>query len=214
MKVKSEIKTHCVAKTACASMQSGQSHCYSQTSSYLGDNCIQNFHLGRYIVGYTVRNLVLWRSRSGAVKHAFGTYIQRYTSPNENFEYVYPQSNTLMQFELKSERCKPHNATRHPTTCDVINDIKLFLTVYYRNYCRKFWAFSNQTSRYKLMCIRIMHNSTLSYFSSHSYVVGTRKNRRNETVLLSTQNMFKLMNKQINHILMYNFFLISTYDLL
>ena len=25
----------------------------------LGDNCIQNFHLGRYIVGYTVANLVL-----------------------------------------------------------------------------------------------------------------------------------------------------------
>ena len=28
---------------------------------YLGDNCIQNFHLGRYIIGYTVRNLVLKR---------------------------------------------------------------------------------------------------------------------------------------------------------
>ena len=27
----------------------------------LGDNCIQNFHLGRYIVGYTVGNLVLRR---------------------------------------------------------------------------------------------------------------------------------------------------------
>ena len=25
----------------------------------LGDNCIQNFHLGRYIFGYTVENLVL-----------------------------------------------------------------------------------------------------------------------------------------------------------
>ena len=25
----------------------------------LGDNCIQNFYLGRYIVRYTVRNLVL-----------------------------------------------------------------------------------------------------------------------------------------------------------
>ena len=25
----------------------------------LGDNCIQNFHLGRYIVGYMVGNLVL-----------------------------------------------------------------------------------------------------------------------------------------------------------
>ena len=28
---------------------------------HLGDKCIKNFHLGRYIVGYTVRNLVLRR---------------------------------------------------------------------------------------------------------------------------------------------------------
>ena len=34
---------------------------------YLGDNCIQNFHLGRYIVGYTVRILVLQRGASGAI---------------------------------------------------------------------------------------------------------------------------------------------------
>ena len=41
----------------------------------LGDNCIQNFHLGRYIVGYTVGNLVLRRRASGAVKRDFRTYI-------------------------------------------------------------------------------------------------------------------------------------------
>ena len=58
---------------------------------YLGDNCIQNFHLGRYIVGYTVGNLVLRRRVSGAVKRDF----RRYTSPNENFEYGYPHSNAL-----------------------------------------------------------------------------------------------------------------------
>ena len=34
----------------------------------LGDNCIQNVHLGRYIVGYTVGNLVLQGRVSGAVK--------------------------------------------------------------------------------------------------------------------------------------------------
>ena len=51
----------------------------------LGDNCIQNFHLGRYIVGYTVGNLVLRRPARGAVKRYFRTYIRRYTSPNENF---------------------------------------------------------------------------------------------------------------------------------
>ena len=26
---------------------------------YLGDNCIENLQLGRYIVGFTVRNFVL-----------------------------------------------------------------------------------------------------------------------------------------------------------
>ena len=111
--------------------------------SKLGDNCIQNFHLGRYIVGYTVGNRI------------FRTYIRRYTSPNEYVEYGYPHSNALMQFELKVKRCKPHKAARHPTKRDVINDVKLFPTVYRRIYCRKFLTLSNQTSRYKPMCIRI-----------------------------------------------------------
>ena len=44
-------------------------------SIYLGDNCIQNFHLGRYIVEYTVANLVLRRRASGAIKHDFQSYI-------------------------------------------------------------------------------------------------------------------------------------------
>ena len=35
------------------------------------------------------------------------------------------------------------------------------------------------------------------YFSSKTYVVRTQKNRLNETVLLSTQNTFKLMGKKI-----------------
>ena len=70
---------------------------------YLGDNCIQNFHLGRYIVGYTVGNLVLWQRVSGAVKRDFRTYIQQYTSPNENFEYGYPHSNALSTFFLQKD---------------------------------------------------------------------------------------------------------------
>ena len=37
----------------------------------LGDTCIQKFHLGTYIVGYTVGNLVLRRRASGAVKRDF-----------------------------------------------------------------------------------------------------------------------------------------------
>ena len=31
-------------------------------------------------------------------------------------------------FFLKLERCNLHNATRHLTKCDVINDVKLFPT--------------------------------------------------------------------------------------
>ena len=44
--------------------------------SDLGDNCIQNFHLGRYIVRYTVGNFVLQRCDSGVVIHNFLTYIR------------------------------------------------------------------------------------------------------------------------------------------
>ena len=56
---------------------------------------------------------------------------------------------------LKLERCKPRKAAHSPTKRDVINDIKLFPTVYRRKYCRKFLMLSNQTLRYKSKCIRI-----------------------------------------------------------
>ena len=106
-------------------------------------------------MGYTVGNLVLRRRASGAVKRDFRRYIPRYTSPKENFEYVYLHSNALLQFRLELERCKPHNAARHPRKCDVINDVNLFPTVYRRINCRKFLTLSNQESRYKGKCIRI-----------------------------------------------------------
>ena len=67
-------------------------------------------------------------STCGAVKRDFRTYI-RYTSPNVSFEYGYPHSNALLQFCLKLECCKLHNAGRHPPKCDVINHIKLFPTL-------------------------------------------------------------------------------------
>ena len=56
--------------------------------------------------------------------------IRRYISSNGNSEYGYSHSNALLQFDLKLERCKPYKAARHPTKCDVINHVKLFLTVY------------------------------------------------------------------------------------
>ena len=56
----------------------------NETLKHLGDSCMQNVHLGRYIIGYMVVNFVLRRHVSGL-----------YTSPNEHFEYGYPHSNTL-----------------------------------------------------------------------------------------------------------------------
>ena len=82
------------------------------------------------------------------------------------FEYGYPHSNALLQFELKLERCKPNKVARHPTKCDVINDVKLFPTVYRRIYCRKFLTLSNQMSRYKPMCIRVL------YLCSHIQILS------------------------------------------
>ena len=70
---------------------------------------------------------------------------QRYTSPSENFEYGYHHSNALLQSHLKLERCKSHKAAHHPMKCDVINDVKLFPTVYRSIYCHKFLMLSNQT---------------------------------------------------------------------
>ena len=40
---------------------------------------------------------------------------------SDDFEYGYPHSNALLQFRLKKEHCMPHEAARHPTKCDVIN---------------------------------------------------------------------------------------------
>ena len=45
--------------------------------SKLWDNCIQNFHLGRYIVGYTVGNLVL-RRRVSHIKFSLKTTVKIY----------------------------------------------------------------------------------------------------------------------------------------
>ena len=50
--------------------------------------------------------------------------------------------------------------------------------------------------------IRVRIGKLFLYFSSRTYVVGTRKNRLNETVRLSTRkHMFKLMGKKIITIL-------------
>ena len=119
------------------------------------DKCIQNFHFGRYSVGYTVGNLVLGRRASWAVKRDFQTYIWWYTSTNENFEYGYPHSNAFLQFHLKLMHCKLQKSSLHPSIYGVTNDVQLFRTVYHRIYCRKFLTLPNQMSRYKIKCIRM-----------------------------------------------------------
>ena len=58
----------------------------------------------------------------------------------------------LMHLAVLSQFC-------HLTKCDIINEIKVFLTVYRRIYCHKFLTLSNQTLRYKSKCIRISHQS-------------------------------------------------------
>ena len=63
----------------------------------------------------------------------------------------------LMHFCSFVECWKPHKAAHHPTRRDVINDVKLFPPVYRRIYCRKFLTLSNQTSCYKIKCIRIQY---------------------------------------------------------
>ena len=108
------------------------------------------------MVGCMVGNLVLKRRESGAVKRDFRTYIRRYTTANENFEYGHPHSNALLHFLFELERCKLPRAARHPTKCDVINNIKQLPTVYHRMYCGKFLMLSNQMLRYKSKCIRIV----------------------------------------------------------
>ena len=67
-------------------------------------------------------------------------------------EYGYPRFNVLLQSRLKLERCKQQKAARHPTICEIINDVK-----YRRIYCRKFLTLSNQMSRYNSKCIRIAY---------------------------------------------------------
>ena len=129
----------------------------------LGDNCNQNFHLGSFIVRYTVGNLVLRR---------------RYTSQNENFEYGYPHSNALFTFfSFKMTARMYFVAPVRPAAASCIKPLASciyslfsqfkttlcnhvgFATVYRRIYCRKFMTLSNQTSRCIYKCIRINENS-------------------------------------------------------
>ena len=70
-------------------------------------------------------------------------------------------------------------------------------------------AFLSKTGRQ----LRVRKGNYFSYFSIKTYVVGTQKNRLTETVLLNTQNMFKLMDRKLISILHRNFLLNWPYAL-
>ena len=63
--------------------------------------------------------------------------------------------NALLQFCLKSEHCKMHKATWHPTKCGIINEVKLFQQYIAVYTFTNFFTLSNQMSRYKFKCIRM-----------------------------------------------------------
>ena len=115
-----------------------------------------------FIFRYKVGNLVLRRRASGAVKCDFRPYIRQYSDCISN--NIPPQMKILnMVIPILMQNCsflhfecyKPHKATCHLTKCDVIIDVKPFLILYCRIYCRKFLTSSNQTSRYISKCIRM-----------------------------------------------------------
>ena len=58
--------------------------------------------------------------------------------------------------------------------CDVINDVKLFLTVYRRIYVLKLFTLSKQTLRYKSKCIIILMCECIFYSDiNHSEISQT-----------------------------------------
>ena len=151
------------------------------TCILLGDNRIQNVHLGRYIVGYMVGSFVLRRRVRGAVKRNFRPYNRWYTSPNEHFEYGYPHSNALFNiYSSRAQHFAPNwsfvsnvKQLRQPITSNVTYDIGA-ATVYRRVYWRKFLTLSNQTSRYIRKCIRI-HTDSSTHFVTDSWFQSLSK---------------------------------------
>ena len=57
------------------------------------------------------------------------------------------------------------------------------------NTCLAFKDCSSQDSKFGTLVKSAYQKKKVSYFSTKTYVVGTQKNRLNETVLLSTQNI-------------------------
>ena len=61
---------------------------------------------------------------------------------------------------LTHDTSKPHKAAHYQPKCGVINDIKLFPTLYHRIYWHNILKLSNQMSHYKIKCIRMLYHHT------------------------------------------------------
>ena len=124
--------------------------------------------MGRYIVRYTVRNLVLRLYVSGAVERDFRTYIRRYTTQNKNNNMVIPILMNYQHFPFIKTVKMYFVAPICPA------DDAEFATVYHRTYCHKFMTLSNQTSRYICKCIRmyyyIIRFNGNSFFGSQNHL--------------------------------------------
>ena len=77
----------------------------------------------------------------------------------------------LRFYSFKFEHCKPHKVARHPTKDDVINDVKLFPTVYRSIYCRKFLMLFNQTYALEFKIIVPLFDAVVAVFIK-PYKVG------------------------------------------
>ena len=58
-------------------------------------------------------------TRKRSRQRDFRTYIRRYTSPNENFEYGYPHSNALLIFSLKKDSKKKYFVAPTSSGCQL-----------------------------------------------------------------------------------------------
>ena len=107
---------------------------------------------------YTVVNLLFRRCTSRAVKHAwFSNIYLKINLPKRIFLIWLSRFWCTSAVFTPMEHCKQHKDEFHLLKCGVINDIKLFGTVYCRIYCCKCLTLSNQTLHFKIKCIRILY---------------------------------------------------------
>ena len=110
----------------------GENECYVSYSSQFGDNCIQNFHCGGlssdiryeiyfYIMGVEPLNEIFKRISDDVPKQMkiLNTVIP-----------ILMRLYSLVSYWSGASCIKPPKGIRHQIKCDVINDFKLFPTVY------------------------------------------------------------------------------------